>query len=142
MVQGKLPTSKPLFSSFCITSVKISEFALIIVVGRSDYWQTLKLSRFKFAWFIYGFVIFWNENCLSMFWLLITIILGSIFIIECPIRFSVWSLSTKGSWWRVIFNFETHWWKKSLKDSEKSSFFSSIKSFFISVILLFRVFID
>ena len=36
MVQWKLPTSKPLLSSLCITSVKISEFALVIFIERSD----------------------------------------------------------------------------------------------------------
>ena len=58
MVQDKLPTSKPLLSSLCITSVKISEFALIIFVGRSVSWQGLELSRFKISWFISDFAIF------------------------------------------------------------------------------------
>ena len=96
IVQGKLPTPKPLLSSLCITSVKISEFA--IFVGRSDSWQALELSRFKISYFISDFVISWDENRLSMFWLLIIMILGwflycsIIFRIGCPIRFSVWSL--------------------------------------------------
>ena len=49
MVQGKSPISKPLLSSLCITSVKISEFVLIIFVGRSHSWQAIELSRLKLS---------------------------------------------------------------------------------------------
>ena len=73
---------KPLLNSLCITSVKISEFALIIFVGRSDSWQTLALSRFKISLFISDFVISWNENGLPMFWLLInTYNTGMVFVL-------------------------------------------------------------
>ena len=65
MVQEKLPTSKALLSSLYVTSVKITEFALIVFVGRSDSWQALELSRFNISWFISDFLISGNKNCLS-----------------------------------------------------------------------------
>ena len=74
----KLPISKPLLSSLCITSVKILELVLIMFLGRSDSWQALELSRFKISRFISDFVISLNENRLSMFWLLIAIITRNI----------------------------------------------------------------
>ena len=49
MVQGKSPISKPLLSSLCITSVKVSKFVLIIFVGRSHSWQAIELSRLKLS---------------------------------------------------------------------------------------------
>ena len=57
----------------------------------------------KVSWFISDFIICWNENGLTLFWLLIAIKLGwflycSIILrIGCAIRFSVWWLSIKGS---------------------------------------------
>ena len=67
MVQGKLPTSKPLLISLCVIAVKISEFALINFDGRSDSCQVLELSRFKISCFISDFAIYQNKNRLSMF---------------------------------------------------------------------------
>ena len=67
MIQGKLLTSKAfiklLVYNFC---ENIRVCALIIFVERSNFWQALELSRFKISCFISDFVIYWNQNYLSM----------------------------------------------------------------------------
>ena len=85
-------SSKPLLSFLCIKSVKVSEFDLIIFVGRSDSWQGLELLRFKISRFISDFVISWNENRLSMPWLIIAIMLGWFFYCSITCK---WSLVTR-----------------------------------------------
>lgn len=77
-----------------------------------------------------------------MFWLLLAIILewllycSVILRTGCPIRFSVWWLSTKDPVNPEYLTLKEHWWKNHQKSPQYELLFFSAKSFSASVIIL------
>lgn len=125
--------------------MKISDLSLIIFVIGWQSWQFLELyqpSRFKISWFISDFVISWNDNCLSAFWLLIAINSGLVFILlNYPLnRVSSLVLSLVTVKKGVLVTRNIYLWNNTGEKSKKvpaiSSFFFSTESSSTSVILL------
>ena len=128
----------PLLNTSYKTSAKISEFAFITFVFISYSWYALEFLRFKISFLISGFEKGWHENYFPLNLALIAKIIG--WSLYCSITrrtgYSICSKFTGGSSYCVRFKFETTLVKKSLNVSAISSFWSMVKSFSISKILL------